>query len=259
MKEIICKKQGDSYNLNNYIRFIQRMNKKTRVLLKISGEALQWEREYGIDPQFLKKLAQEIQEIHNEGIELALVLGWGNIFRGIAGAAGWMNRIAADYMGLLATAMNAIAFRDALHQAWCVSHIFSAIDIPEIWDKYIQRKVINKIKKWSIVICTAGTGNPFFTTDSGWVLRALELNCDLMIKATKVDGVYDKDPKKYDDAVMIEHASYKDVIHKDIQVMDHTGITLAKDGNMPLKVVNLYKKWAILRAINWEKEWTTIS
>jgi uridylate kinase len=235
------------------------MNKKTRVLLKISWEALQWEREYGIDPQFIEKLAWEIKEIHDQNIELALVLGWWNIFRWLAGAANWMNRVTADYMWMLATAMNAIAFRDALHKVGCISHIFSALDIPEIWDKYIQRKAMNKIAKWSIVICTAGTGNPYFTTDSWWVLRALELNCDMMIKATKVDGVYDKDPKKYDDAVMIEHASYKDVIHKDIQVMDHTGITLAKDGNMPLKVVNLYKKWAILRAIKWEKEWTTIS
>lgn len=235
------------------------MTKKTRVLLKISGEALQWEREYGIDPKFLEKLAIEIKEIHDQDIELALVLGGWNIFRGIAGAANGMSRVAADYMGLMATVMNAIAFRDALQKAWCNTHIFSALDIPEIGDKYIQRKVVNKIVKWNVVICTAGTGNPYFTTDSGWVLRALELSCDMMIKATKVDGVYDKDPKKYDDAVMIEHASYKDVIHKDIQVMDHTGITLAKDGNMPLKVVNLYKKWAILRAIRWEKEWTTIS
>lgn len=239
--------------------FIQKMNKKTRVLLKISWEALQWDKDHGIDPQFIGNLAQEIKEIHETWVELALVLWWGNIFRWIAGAAGGMNRIAADYMGLLATVMNAIAFRDALDKAWLRAHIFSAIDIPEIWDKYIQRKVVNKLIKWDIVICSAGTGNPYFTTDSWWVLRALELNCDMMIKATKVDGVYDKDPMKYDDAVMIEYASYKDVIHKDIKVMDHTGITLAKDGNMPLRVVNLYKKWAILRAINWEKEWTTIS
>ncbi len=235
------------------------MNKKTRVLLKISGEALQWEKDHGIDPEFIQNLANDIKEIHESGIEIALVLWWWNIFRGISWAAGWMNRVSADYMGLLATVMNAIAFRDALEKTGMKAHIFSAIDIPEIWDKYIQRKVISKIEKWSIVICTAGTGNPYFTTDSWGVLRALELGCDLMIKATKVDGVYDKDPKKHDDAIMIEHASYKDVIHKDIQVMDHTGITLAKDGNMPLKVVNLYKKWAILRAINWEKEWTTIS
>ena len=235
------------------------MDKKTRVLLKISGEALQWEKDNGIDSQFIANLALEIKEIHEAWIELALVLWWGNIFRWVSGAADGMNRVAADYMWLLATIMNAIAFRDALEKTGMKAHIFSALDIPEIWDKYIQRKVINKMNKWDIVICTAGTGNPYFTTDSGWVLRALELDCDMMIKATKVDGVYDKDPKKYDDATMIEHASYKDVIHKDIKVMDHTGITLAKDGNMPLKVVNLYKKWAIMRAINWEKEWTTIS
>jgi len=124
------------------------MNKKTRVLLKISWEALQWERAYGIDPQFVEKLAGEIKEIHDQNIELALVLWGGNIFRWVAGAANGMNRVTADYMGMLATAMNAIAFRDALHQVWCVSHIFSAIDIPEIWDKYIQRKAINKIEKW---------------------------------------------------------------------------------------------------------------
>lgn len=235
------------------------MNKKTRVLVKISWEALQWEREHGIDPKFLQTLAQDIKEIHESGIEIALVLWGGNIFRGVAWAANGMNRTAADYMGMLATIMNAIAFRDALQTAGCNTYIMSALDIPEVWDRYVQRKAINKLEKENIVICAWGTGNPYFTTDSGWVLRALELDCDMMIKATKVDGVYDKDPMKFDDAAMIEHASYADVINKDIKVMDHTGITLAKEWNMPLKVVNLYKKWAILRAILGEKEWTTIS
>ena len=242
-----------------FIFFIQKMSKKTRVLIKISWEALEWERDHGIDPKFLQKLAIDIQEIQKNDIEVAIVLGWGNIFRGIAWAANWMNRTAADYMGMLATIMNGIAFRDALEQAWSNAYIMSALDIPEIGDRYVQRKAMSRLTKWDIVICVGGTWNPYFTTDSGWVLRALELECDMMVKATRVDWVFDKDPEKNDDAVMIQESSYEEVLTKDIRVMDHTGITLAKDWWMVLKVVNLYKKWAILRAIQWEKEWTTIS
>jgi len=230
-----------------------------RVLLKISGEALQWNREHWIDPSFLEELALNIKEIHERNIEIAIVLGWGNIFRWVAGAANWIDRTAADYMGMLATIMNWVAMQDALEKAWIETRLVSALDIPEIWEKYIKRRSERHLEKWRIVISVAWTWNPYFTTDSAWVLRGLELSCDMVIKATKVDWVFDKDPMKFKDAKLIKRASFMDVISKDIKVMDHTAITLAKEGNLTLKVVNLYKKWAILRAILWEEEGTTIS
>ncbi len=229
-----------------------------RVLLKISGEALSGENEHGIDPKFLKELAFSLKEIHDQDIELAIVLWGGNIFRGMAAAANGMDRTAADYMWMIATIMNGVAFQDALESAGMDTRLMSALQLPEVAEHYIKRKASRHLEKGRIVICVAGSGNPFFTTDSAAVLRALEMNCDMCIKATKVDGVYDSDPEMNPDAQMIEHASYSDVIHKEIRVMDHTAITLAKEGNMPIKVVNLYKKGAILRAIKWEKEGTTI-
>lgn len=229
-----------------------------RVLLKISGEALQWEREHGIDPQFLKELAQDIKDIQSQNVELAIVLWGGNIFRGMAGAANGMDRTAADYMWMVATIMNGVALKDALTQAGLEVRLMSALQLPELAEYYVTPKAVDSLKKKRIVICVAGSGSPFFTTDSAAVLRALEMQCDMCIKATKVDGVYDSDPKINPDAQMIESASYDDVINKNIRVMDHTAITLAKEWNMILKVVNLYKKGAMMRAINGEKEGTTI-
>lgn len=234
------------------------MHTQKRVLIKISWEALEWERDHGIDPKFLKTLALQIKEIQDRKIEIALVLWGGNIFRGMAGSANGMDRTAADYMGMLATVMNGIAMQDALEAAWCETRLMSALDIPEVGEKYIKRRGARHMEKGRIVICVAWTGNPYFTTDTAWVLRALELECDMMIKATKVDWVYTKDPKKYEDAVIIEHASYEEVIKNDIRVMDQTGVALAKEGWLQLKVVNLYKTWAILRACLNEKEGTTI-
>lgn len=234
------------------------MRTNKRVLIKISGEALEWERDHWIDPKFLKTLAFQIKEIHEKWVEIAIVLGWGNIFRWMAGAANGMDRTAADYMGMLATVMNGVAMQDALESVGCETRLMSALDIPEVGEKYIKRRGERHMEKGRIVICVAGTGNPYFTTDTAWVLRALELECDMMIKATKVDWVYTKDPKKYDDAVIIEHASYEEVIKNDIRVMDQTWVALAKDGALRLKVVNLYKEWAILRACLDEKEGTTI-
>ncbi|NUJ97415.1 UMP kinase [Candidatus Gracilibacteria bacterium] len=231
---------------------------KKKILIKISGESLQGEKDHGIDSSFMKKLAQDIKEIHDKNIAIAIVLGAGNIFRGIAGAENGMERTAGDYMGMLGTIINGIAMQDALEGIGCETRLMSALDIPEVGEKYIKRKGVRHMEKGRIVICVAGTGNPYFTTDTAGVLRALELECDIMIKATKVDGVYDKDPKKYTDAILIEHASYESVIKNDIKVMDQTGIALAKEGNLKLKVVNLYKKGAILRACLDEKEGTTI-
>lgn len=232
--------------------------RKKRVLIKISGEALEWERDHGIDPKFLKKLAHQIQEIYDSWVEIGIVLGGGNIFRGIAWSANGMERTAADYMGMLATVMNGVAMQDALESIGLETRLMSALDIPEVWEKYIKRRWERHMEKGRVVICVAGTGNPYFTTDSAGVLRALELECDMMIKATKVDGVYDKDPKKFSDAQLIPYASYEQVIKNDIRVMDQTAIALAKDGDLILKVVNLYKEGAILRAIKGESEGTTI-
>lgn len=230
-----------------------------KVLLKISWEALQGERDHGIDPKFLKSLALQIKEIHDTWVGIALVLWWGNIFRWMAGAANGMDRTAADYMWMLATVMNGVAMQDALESVWCQTRLMSALDIPEVWEQYINRRWMRHIEKWRIVICVAGTGNPFFTTDTAWVLRALELECDMMIKATKVDGVFDKDPLKHTDAKLIKKATYEEVIKNDIRVMDQTWIALAREWKLKLKVVNLYKEGAMLRAVQADEEGTTIS
>jgi uridylate kinase len=232
--------------------------RKIRVLLKISWEALEWQRDHWIDPHFLKNLALEIKDIWESGIEIALVLGGWNIFRGMAGSANGMDRTAADYMGMLATVMNGVAMQDALESVGLETRLMSALDIPEIWEKYIKRRWARHLEKWRIVICVAGSGNPYFTTDTAGVLRALELDCDMMIKATKVDGVFDKDPAKNPDAILIEEASYEQVIKNDIRVMDQTAIALAKEGKLTLRVVNLYKPKAMKRACHWEKEGTLI-
>lgn len=229
-----------------------------KVLLKISGEALEWERDHWIDPKFIKNLALEIKEIHDKWVWIAIVLwGW-NIFRWMAWASNWMDRTAADYMWMLATVMNWVAMQDALESVWCQTRLMSALDIPEVWEKYIKRRGIRHIEKWRIVICVAWTWNPFFTTDTAWVLRALELECDVMIKATKVDGVYDKDPVKNPDAKLIKNATYEEVIKNDIRVMDQTAVALAREWKLKLKVINLFKTWAMLRASLWQEEWTNV-
>lgn len=229
-----------------------------RILLKISGEALEWEREYGIDPKFIRKLALDIKKIQENWFEIRIVLwGW-NIFRWMAWAANGMDRTAWDYMWMLATIMNWVAMQDALESVWCETRLMSALDIPEIWEKYIKRRWIRHMEKKRIVICVAGTWNPYFTTDTAWVLRALELECDMMIKATKVDWVYDKDPLKYYDAKIIKNVTYDDVIKNNIKVMDQTAISLAREWKLLLKVVSLYKENAILKACMWEDEGTTI-
>lgn len=229
-----------------------------KVLLKISWEALEGDRDHWIDPKFLKSLALEIKEIHSRWISIAIVLWWWNIFRWMAWAANGMDRTAADYMWMLATIMNWIAMQDALESAWVQTRLLSALDIPEVWENYINRRWISHMEKWRIIICAAWTWNPYFTTDTAWVLRALELWCDIMIKATKVDWVYDKDPIIHKDAKLFKKLSYDDVIKNDIKVMDQTWFALAKEWRLKLKIVNLFKKQAILNAILWDEEWTTI-
>jgi uridylate kinase len=235
------------------------MKINNRVLIKISGEALQWEKTHWIDPVFIKNLATDLKEIRDAGFEIAIVLwGW-NIFRWLAGAAGGMDRTAADYVWMMATIMNGVAMQDALESVWCETRLMSALDIPEVWEKYIKRRWSRHMEKWRIVICVAGTWNPYFTTDTAGVLRALELDCWLMIKATKVNWVYNKDPLKFSDAVLIKNATYDEVIKNDIKVMDQTWFALAKDSKLKLRIVSLYEKWAILRACKNMDEWTLVS
>lgn len=235
------------------------MRIKNRVLIKISWEALEWSRDHWIDPSFIKNLALEIKEIKDNWFQIAIVLWWWNIFRWVSWSANGMDRTAADYMWMLATIMNGIAMQDALESVWCETRLMSALDIPEVWEKYIKRRWIRHMEKNRIVICVAWTWNPFFTTDTAWVLRALELECSMMIKSTKVDWVYDKDPMKFSDALLIKKASYDEVIKENIKVMDQTWVALAREWNLILKVVSLYNKWDMLKACFWEDIWTTIN
>lgn len=236
------------------------MNKQPykRILLKLSGEALLGKREYGIDPQYAKDLACEIKEITETGVELAIVIGGGNIFRGMKAAANGLDRSTADYMGMLATLMNSLALRDAFEQAGIHARIQSALNIPQIGELYIRSKAIRHLEKGRVVILAAGTGNPFFTTDTAAALRALELDCDILMKATKVDGVYDSDPVTNPDAVLIKKVSFTEVLSKNLHVMDASAISLCRDNKVPIKVFNLLKKGNILNAINEDSEGTLI-
>ncbi len=211
-----------------------------RILLKLSGEALAGENKFGIDPATVSKICAEISEVLSLGIEIALVIGGGNIFRGISSSAKGMDRSSADYMGMLATVLNALAVQDALEKIGHSTRVLSAITMQEVCEPYVRRRAERHLEKGRIVICAAGTGNPYFTTDTAAALRAMELKCDAIIKATKVDGVYNKDPKKYPDAVMYKHISYSDALHQQLGVMDYTAITLAMENNVPILVCNMF-------------------
>ena len=210
-----------------------------RVLLKLSGEALMGEGEYGIDPAVTDRLAREIKALHDDGVEIGIVVGGGNIFRGIAGAAGGMDRAQADYIGMLATIMNALALQDAFERAECPCRVMSAIQMNEVCEPYIRRRAMRHLEKGDIVIFAAGSGNPYFTTDTAAALRGMELKCDAIIKATKVDGIYDKDPAKFEDAVRFEKISYHEVLLRGLQVMDSTATALCQDNRMPIIVLNI--------------------
>jgi uridylate kinase len=235
------------------------VNKKyKRVLLKLSGEALLGKREYGVDPQFALDLAKEIKEIVDAGVELAIVIGGGNIFRGVKAAANGMDRATADYMGMLATLLNALALNDAFKTAGMNSRIQSALNIPQIGAQYIREKAIRHLEKGHVVILACGTGNPFFTTDTAAALRALELDCDILMKATKVDGVYDKDPVTNKDAKLFKTLTFNQVLSDELSVMDASAVSLCRDNNVPIKVFNLLKKNNIKKAIISDEEGTII-
>jgi uridylate kinase len=223
--------------------------KYRRILLKLSGEALMGGAGYGIEPATLAQIADEVIDIHGLGVEVALVIGGGNIFRGVAASSSGMDRAGADYMGMLATLINALALSDALETRGVKTRVMSALEVSRVAEPYIRRRAIRHLEKGRLVIFAAGTGNPFFTTDTAASLRAMEIGAEIVMKATKVDGVYDKDPKKHKDARMFRRLSYLDVLNRGLEVMDSTAISLCRDNNLPILVFNMTKPGNIRRVV----------
>jgi uridylate kinase len=229
-----------------------------RILLKLSGEALMGDEDYGIDPKIIHRIAAEVMEAQQAGCEIALVVGGGNIFRGAGLAAGGMDRVTGDHMGMLATVINALAMQDALEKLGGKARVMSAIKINDVCEDYIRRRAIRHLEKGRLVIFAAGTGNPFFTTDSGAALRAIEIGADLLLKATKVDGVYDKDPNKHADAVRYDSLTYDDVIGRGLEVMDTAAFALARDSDLPLRVFDMSQPGELLRILQGEEIGTLV-
>ncbi len=230
-----------------------------RVLLKFSGEALAGDRGFGIDPKKALDLAHEIKSVHDLGVSIVLVIGAGNIFRGMEAAAKGMDRVTGDYLGMLATVMNAISLQDALEHSGMETRTLSAIDIAQIAEPYIRRRALRHLDKGRIVIVAGGTGNPYFTTDTAAVLRATELGAETVIKATKVDGVFDKDPVNHPDAVKFETISFQEVLDRKLRVMDLTAFTLCKENNLPIRVLNMHEPGAIVDMLQGKKIGTIVT
>jgi len=230
-----------------------------RILLKLSGEALMGDENFGIDPKVLDRMAQEIKEIVELGVQVGLVIGGGNLFRGAGLAEAGMNRVVGDHMGMLATVMNGLAMRDALHRAYVNARLMSAIELRGVCDSYNWAEAISLLKTGRVVIFSAGTGNPFCTTDSAACLRGIEIEADIVLKATKVDGVYSEDPVKNPDAEFYSNLEYREVVEKELKIMDLSAFTLARDHNLPMRVFNMTKPGALRRVIMGEAEGTLIS
>ncbi|WP_413110926.1 UMP kinase [Thaumasiovibrio sp. DFM-14] len=230
-----------------------------RILLKLSGEALQGKEGFGIDAQVLDRMAQEIKELIELGVQVGLVIGGGNLFRGAGLAEAGMNRVVGDHMGMLATVMNGLAMRDSLHRAYVNARVMSAIPLNGVCDSYNWAEAISLLRQGRVVIFSAGTGNPFFTTDSAACLRGIEIEADVVLKATKVDGVFTDDPVKNPDAKLCDKLGYQDVLEKELKVMDLAAFTLARDHNMPIRVFNMNKPGALRRVVMGEQEGTLIS
>jgi uridylate kinase len=220
-----------------------------RVLLKISGEALMGEQNYGIDVNVARSVAEELKAVHELGVEVAVVVGGGNIFRGVSKSAGNMDRSSADYIGMLATVMNAVVLQDALEKVDVHTRVLSAIDIPQLAESFIRRRAVRHLEKARIVIFAAGTGNPYFTTDSAAALRALEIKADIILKATKVDGVYSADPMQNPNAERYNEISYEEVLKRQLRVMDASAISLCMDNNLPIIVFNMTETGNIKRVV----------
>ncbi|TDI96009.1 MAG: UMP kinase [Caldithrix sp.] len=229
-----------------------------RVLLKLSGEALMGEQGLGIDPKIVENIAGEIKEVNRMGVEMGIVIGGGNIFRGLSASERGMDRVSADYMGMLATVINAMALQDFLERCDVFTRVLTAIKMEEVAEPFIRRRAIRHLEKGRIVIFAAGTGNPYFTTDTAASLRAVEIEADVILKGTKVDGVYDSDPKQNSDAKMFDELSYLEVVKRRLQVMDSTAVTLCMDNKVPIIVFNITKHGYLKRVIQGEKLGTKI-
>lgn len=230
-----------------------------RILLKLSGEALSGSSGYGIDVSEAESVASRIKEVHEMGVEVAVVIGAGNIWRGKQGLDRGMDRATADYMGMLGTVMNAMALMDALERSGVYTRVQSAIEMRSIAEPYIRRRAIRHLEKGRVVILSAGTGNPYFSTDTAAALRAMEIDADVLIKATKVDGVYDADPKKHPDAKKFDQLKYIEVLNRRLAVMDSTAVSLCMDNELPILVLNLWDSQSLLRALRGEKVGTLVS
>jgi uridylate kinase len=235
-----------------------RQPKYKRVLLKLSGEALAGENGYGLNVDVLRSIAEQIKTVVDSKVELGVVIGGGNIFRGIAAAANGMDRASSDYMGMLATVINSLALQDVLEKMDVMTRVQSAIEMHELAEPYIRRRATRHLEKQRVVIFAAGTGNPYFTTDTAAALRAMEINADVILKATKVDGIYDKDPMKSKDAKMFDELTYIEVLQRNIKVMDSTAISLCMDNNLPIITFNLNKPGNIKRVVMGEKVGTIV-
>jgi uridylate kinase len=230
-----------------------------RVLLKLSGEALMGETEYGIDPGVVREIAGQVAEVAGEGVQVAIVVGGGNIFRGLAASAKGMDRATGDYMGMLATVMNGLAIQDALEQLDCPTRVMSAIAMNEIAEPYIRRRAVRHLEKGRVVVMVAGTGNPYFTTDTAATLRAVEVHAQVILKATRVDGVYDADPEKHPGAQRYSQIGYTELLSNRLQALDATAVSLAMDNEMPIVVFDMTLPGNISRAIRGERIGTLIS
>lgn len=233
--------------------------KYKRVLLKLSGEALMGDRDYGLDASVVDRVAAEIKDVVAQGVEVCVVIGGGNIFRGISGAASGMERATADYMGMLATSINALAMQNALEKVEVQTRVLSAIPMETICEPYIRRRAMRHMEKGRVVIFAAGTGNPFFTTDTAAALRASEMGCDAIIKATKVDGVYTADPKKDPKATRYDNLSYLEVLTKDLGVMDASAVTLARQSRIPIIVFSIFTHGALAEVVQGKGRFTIVT
>ncbi len=232
--------------------------KYKRILLKLSGEALMGDRQYGIDPAKLAEYADEIRQIHAKGVQIAIVIGGGNIFRGVAGASNGMDRVQGDYMGMLATVINGMALQGALEDAGMLTRLQTALKIEAIAEPYIKRRAVRHLEKGRIVIFGAGTGNPYFTTDTAAVLRGVEIHADVILKGTRVDGVYTADPEKFPDATKYDTISFEDVIKKGLNVMDSTAFTLSQENNLPILVFDMNTKGNLIKICEGENVGTVV-
>ncbi len=233
--------------------------KYKRILLKLSGEALMGDRQYGIDPERLSEYAEDIKEITNLGVEVAIVIGGGNIFRGVAGAMNGMDRVQGDHMGMLATVINGLALQNALEDAGVKTRLQTAIKINEVAEPFIRRKAMSHLNKGRVVIFGGGTGNPYFTTDSAAVLRAIEIEADVILKGTRVDGIYTADPEKDSSAVKFKNISFDDVLRKGLKVMDTTAFTLSQENELPIIVFDMNKKGNLLKVVSGENIGTEVN